>query len=175
MFSPASPSSLPGGRLENNSYVTAREYDKYTPAVGQESFKENKKMQTKLISQTGLKVRTNCRLGFYTFHNGSLTQAQSGNNKCIKERDSRTIRCELTGWPKDVWNCAGNNNGKKLDACMADVWGPEELKTYRSQGGTPYNSPLGDKCFNEFYGRHQQGVALNQNWNEWGDCLATVP
>jgi hypothetical protein len=33
MFSPASPSFLPGGRLENNSYVTAREYDMHRPVT----------------------------------------------------------------------------------------------------------------------------------------------
>ena len=83
-------------------------------------------MQTKLISQTGLKVRTNCRLGFYTFF-PALTQAQSGNNKCIVERDLRSLDCAFKFWPKDLPYCTGNNNGNELDRCMLTVW---ELKDY---------------------------------------------
>ena len=135
-------------------------------------------MQTKLISQTGLKVRTNCRSGypfFYPKEATPLTGVQSDNNNCIFERDARSWKCAWAGWPQDVWNCAGNNNGKELDRCMATIWGPADLKTYRSKDGKPYNSDLGDKCFNEFFGRHQQGVAIGQNKAEWENCLATFP
>ncbi len=133
-------------------------------------------MQPKLIPQTGLKVRTNCRLGYYSFV-GPLTQAQSGNNKCIEERDIHSISCEGYGWPQNGGICEGNNNGKELDRCMAKVWGPLELKFFRSQGfgGGPYNSPLGDKCFNEFIGRYNDGWAIDKNKEEWEKCLATVP
>jgi hypothetical protein len=154
-------------------------YDIHRPAAGQESFKENKKMQTKLISQAGLKVRTNCRLGYFTFfpnRGNPLTEAQGYNNKCIAERDLRTVGCELALWPQDGGICTGNNNGKELDKCMATVWGPADLKTYRSQGGTPYASPDGgDKCFNEFYGRYQEGWAIAPNKVHWDNCLAKVP
>ena len=130
-------------------------------------------MQTKLISQTGLKVRTNCRLGYFTFHNKSLSQAQWGNNYCIFQRDERSVECKQD-WPKKAWYCEGNNNGKELDRCMATVWNPEELKTYRSQGGTPYASTDGgDKCFDEFYDRYKQKWAIGDNKAEWEKCLAT--
>ena len=135
-------------------------------------------MQTKLISQTGLKVRTNCRLGYYSFvpsEGNPLTINQKNNNYCISTRDLRTLNCALKLWPQDGGVCTGNNNGKELDRCMGYVWGPEELNTYRSQGGTPYNSEGGDKCFNEFYVRHQQRVAPIENWKEWENCLRTVP
>jgi len=138
-------------------------------------------MQTKLISQTGLKVRTNCRLGYWSFGptepGETRTQAQLDNNTCINERDRRSLDCAYNyfiPWPQDVWACAGNNNGKELDRCMANVWGPEDLKTYRSQGGAPYNSSGGDKCFNEFYARHQQGWAIGDNKAEWGRCVNTI-
>ena len=135
-------------------------------------------MQAKLISQTGLKVRTNCRLGYKIFVGGRrnpLTTEEGYNNKCISERDLRTLGCEVTLWPQDGGICTGNNSGKELDRCMATVWGPEDLKNYRSRGGTPYNSPGGDKCFNEFYARHEQGLAIGDNKAEWEKCLATVP
>jgi hypothetical protein len=52
MFLPASPASLSGSRLENSpsrhAYVTPSAYDIHSPVIRQESFKENKKMQTKL-------------------------------------------------------------------------------------------------------------------------------
>ena len=135
-------------------------------------------MQPKLISQTGLKVRTNCRLGYRNFissRDSPLTPAKILNNKCIFERDLRTVGCELTGWPQDGGICTGNNNGKELDRCMATVWGPEDLKTYRSWDGTPYNSSLGDKCFNEFYERYKANTGLTANKAEWENCLRTVP
>ncbi len=132
-------------------------------------------MQTKLISQTGLKVRTNCRLGYFSFGT-PITKAQEKNNKCIQQRDDYSWDCFWKGWEQNVRICAGNNNGKELDSCMAFVWGPEDLKTYRSQGGTPYNSALGDKCFNEFYDRYKnQGQAIWDNTAEWKSCLATFP
>ena len=139
-------------------------------------------MQPKLISQTGLKVRTNCRSGYQNFipsRGNPLTQAQVYNNECISDRDKRSWDCGWVGWPqknKDWPYCDGNMNGKELDRCMAMVWGPEELKTYRSQGGSPYNSDLGDTCFNQFYDRYKnQGWAIDQNKAEWENCLRTVP
>ena len=136
-------------------------------------------MQTKLISQTGLKVRTNCRLGYFTFspnRGNPLTQAQYGNNNCILERDLRSLNCAASFWPQDGGICAGNNNGKELDRCMAKVWGPADLKTYRSQGGSPYNSDPGDTCLNQFYDRYKnQGWDGTYNKAEWEKCLATVP
>ncbi len=135
-------------------------------------------MQAKLISQTGLKVRTNCRLGYWSFGptepGEKRTDAQRDNDICIKQRDIRSWDCFRAGWPQDVWNCAGNNNGKELDRCMATVWGPEDLKTYRSQGGSPYNSSGGDICFDQFYARHQQGLAIDENKAEWGRCVNTI-
>jgi hypothetical protein len=137
-------------------------------------------MQTKLISQTGLKVRTNCRLGYYRFDPAKLgrplTPAESGNNKCIGIRDKYVFECTVQFWPQDGVMCRGNIIGKLLDRCMATVWEPEDLNTYRSQGGTPYNSSLGDKCFNEFYDRYKnQGWAIGDNKAEWEKCLKTVP
>ena len=139
-------------------------------------------MQPKLISQTGLKVRTNCRSGYQNFipsRGNPLTQAQVYNNECISDRDKRSWDCGWVGWPqknKDWPYCDGNMNGKELDRCMAKVWGPADLNTYRSQGGSPYNSDLGDKCFNEFYDRYKnQGWAIDQNKAEWENCLRTVP
>jgi hypothetical protein len=70
MFSPASPSFLPGGRLENNSYVTAREYDKYTPAVGQGYTRGENTMEINLKimkkpepAQIGIRVNTRVKAG----------------------------------------------------------------------------------------------------------------
>ena len=139
-------------------------------------------MQPKLIPQTGLKVRTNCRSGYQNFipsRGNPLTQAQVYNNECISDRDKRSWECGWVGWPqknKDWPYCDGNMNGKELDRCMAMVWGPEELNTYRSQGGSPYNSDLGDTCFNQFYDRYKnQGWDGTYNKTEWKKCLATVP
>ncbi len=138
-------------------------------------------MQPKLISQTGLKVRTNCRLGYYSFGptepGETLTEAESRNDTCLRDRDKRSLECFLVGWPQKnkYWPyCDGNMNGKELDRCMATVWGPDDLKTYRSQGigGGPYNSPAGDTCFNQFYDRYKnQGWAIDQNKAEWENCL----
>ncbi len=87
-------------------------------------------MQTKLISQTGLKVRTNCRLGFFTFV-GPLTEDQKNNNKCIRERDDRSLGCAFKLWSQDEWICSGDNNEQELARCMTTVWGSEKMKTYR--------------------------------------------
>ena len=135
-------------------------------------------MQPKLIPQTGLKVRTNCHLGYYSFvpsEGNPLTINQKNNNSCISKRDLRTLNCALSGWPQDGGVCTGNNNGKELDRCMAKVWGPEDLNTYRSLGSTPYNSAEGDKCFNEFIDRYNAKTGLTANKAEWEKCLATVP
>jgi len=140
-------------------------------------------MQTKLISQTGLKVRTNCRSGYQNFipsRGNPLTQAQVYNNECISDRDKRSWDCGWVGWPqknKDWPYCDGNMNGKELDRCMSNCWTPGEMKEQRPSGfgGGPYNSPLGDKCFNEFYDRYKANTGLTANKAEWENCLATVP
>ena len=139
-------------------------------------------MQTKLISQTGLKVRTNCRLGYFTFspnRGNPLTQAESCNNTCLRDRDKRSWDCAGVGWPQKnkYWPyCDGNMNGKELDRCMSNCWTPGEMKEQRPSGwGGPYNSDLGDKCFNEFIGRYNANTGLTANKAEWENCLATVP
>ena len=140
-------------------------------------------MQPKLISQTGLKVRTNCRSGYQNFipsRGNPLTQAQVYNNECISDRDKRSWECGWVGWPqknKDWPYCDGNMNGKELDRCMSNCWTPGEMKEQRPSGfgGGPYNSPLGDKCFNEFIDRYNAKTGLTANKAEWEKCLATVP
>ena len=141
-------------------------------------------MQPKLISQTGLKVRTNCRLGYRSFGptepGETLTEAESCNDTCLSDRDKRSWDCGWVGWPQKnmYWPyCDGNNNGKELDRCMSNCWTPGEMKEQRPSGlGGPYNSPLGgDKCFNEFIGRYNANTGLTANKAEWESCLATVP
>lgn len=131
-------------------------------------------MQPKWFSQTGLKVRTNCRLGYVAYLGIGLPQDKLCNNTCLKERNDRSILCAALGWDQDAWPCAGNNNGQELDRCMANCWPTNQLQTERPSGGLPYNSAEGDKCFSEFIQRASDGWLLYSNKLEWENCLITT-
>lgn len=129
-------------------------------------------MQVMLKSSTGLKVRSHCRVGYYSHEEGG--EKAVSNNECLKQRDDRTVKCNANGWNPGVWECQGNNNGKELDRCMFNVWSPGELVKERPTWFGPYYSENGDKCFNEFIDRYKKGTAIGSNKEEWGLCTATV-
>jgi hypothetical protein len=133
-------------------------------------------------SQKLLKINTHLQIGYYTHDKGEpgeyLTDAESCNNKCMRERDARSWDCEFnykTKWPQDVYKCMGENNGMMLDACMATCWPIDEVGVERKKGGKPYNSVSGEKCFYEFVDRGlNQGWDAAKNTEEWNRCLKTI-
>lgn len=132
-------------------------------------------------SFSGLKVRTHCLVGYWARDASepgeTLTDQESCNNKCIRERDANSWNCGWAGWPQDDPSnmCYGNNNGKQLDRCMSTCWSPSEMADERvSLFGGPYVSDLGDKCFAEFLNRSKDpAYSLDANRAEWDRCVAT--
>ena len=133
-------------------------------------------------NQKLFKINTHLQIGYYTHDNSEpgeyATEAESCNNKCMRERDARSLACAFNykpTWPQDVYDCAGENNGMQLDACMATCWPIGEIANERKAGGKPYNSANGDKCFAEFVNRGlNQGYDAASNTAEWNRCLRTI-
>ena len=127
---------------------------------------------------TGIHVRSSLQAGYimyFTEQGETLSDAEICNNKCLRERDARTLDCTGKGWPQDGSLCSGNNNGKQLDLCMSFCWTPAEMKRERPLWGQPYYSAGGDKCFNEFVARsYDPAWTLDNNRAEWTRCMATV-
>ena len=136
-------------------------------------------MKTGSKTTQNLNIRSNLQIGYYNHDKSEpgeyLTDAEACNNKCMQERDARSWDCGWKSWPKSEYNCAGNNNGMMLDQCMATCWPLTDLPTQRNDGGKPYNSGDGDKCFNEFIGRSTDPrYTFAGNQAEWNSCLKTI-
>ena len=74
----------------------------------------------KTISQ-GIFIRSNLKAGM---GGDSISSSEKCKNKCISERDVRTLDCFFAGWPqadtdRNYYYCVGERNGDELNRCLA--------------------------------------------------------
>jgi hypothetical protein len=107
------------------------------------------------------------------------TEAGDCNNSCLHQWYARNRDClwrAIIGNKEYAPFCKGHGSGKELDHCMSTCWTPSQLRERRSQDSKPFDSELGDQCFDEFVGRIGKiGWTDAANKAEWMNCLTTVP